>query len=166
MTAQDLVARWSQDTGGNEKNGRLLSAAESKQLLQAAGLPVSGAAAPGNGVELRITIEQDPVLGPVMAVGFGRMAMEVWEDIAYRVVPLAKKDARPMLNELKGARRLFAGYRQMEAVNVSQVEDLLLAVSGFVTRTPQVHTMELSPVYGTRAGVAIRDARIELRTPQ
>lgn len=181
MTVQELIQQWGQG------EGRLLNSEESKQLLQAAGLPVSdegSVRAPADArltaeqrsrqstldtflrlhaVEICITVEQDPVLGPVMAVGFGRMAMEIWEDVAYRVIPLAKKDAGPMLMELKGARRLFAGYRQMEAVNASQVESLLLAVSDFVARTPQVHALELSPVYGTRASVAIHDARIELR---
>ena len=160
MTAQDLAARWTQD------NGRLLSGIESKQLLQAAGLPISDETAPSAAVELRITVELDTVLGPVMAVGFGRMAMEIWDDVAYRVIPLAKKDPRPMLRELKGARRLLVGYRQMETVNASAVEGLLLAVSDFVARTPQVHEMDLSPVYGTRAGVTIHDARIELRAPK
>ena len=121
--------------------------------------------APRTSVELRILVQQDPVLGPVMAVGFGRMAMEVWEDVAYRVVPLSKRDPHIMLNELKGAQKLFGGYRHLDRTNIQYVEELIIRVSDFVNRTPEVYELELDPVYANRRRVAVFDARIQLRTP-
>ena len=121
--------------------------------------------APRTAIEMRIVVQQDPVLGPVMAVGFGRMAMEIWEDVAYRVVPLSKRDPHVMLSELKGAQKLFAGYRHLERTNIQYVEELLIRISDLVDRNPEVYEMELDPVYASRRRVAIFDARIGLRTP-
>jgi acyl-CoA synthetase (NDP forming) len=119
--------------------------------------------APRHAVHLRITVEQDPVLGRVMAAGFGPAAMEVFGDVAYRVVPLAKRDPHLMLSELKGL-KLLGGYRGMEPVNLHFIEDVLMRVADFVGRTPEVHAMDLDPIFASRRRVLVHDARVVLRS--
>lgn len=118
--------------------------------------------APQNSVELRMTIEQDPVLGRIMAVGYGRTAMEIYGDVAYRVIPLSKRDPHVMLDELKGT-RMVAGYRNLDKTNISYIEEMIIRVSDFVERTPEIYRMELDPLYSTRRRLSVYDARIELR---
>ncbi len=115
------------------------------------------------GVELRMAVERDPLFGPVVSFGFGRMGVEVWEDVSYRVVPLSEKDARLMVGELKG-RRLLEGYGGLEPPDVSRMADTLLKLSDLVEHTPEVWEVELDPVYAYADGLVVLDARVELRS--
>lgn len=123
---------------------------------------VSVKRAPRPGVELMVAVEQDPLFGPVLAFGFGKMAVDVWEDVAYRIVPLYEKDARLMIREPK-AQRLLQGYGNLEAPQASLVEEMLLRASRLVEDNPEIWRLELSPAYAYRDQVVVMDATVELR---
>ena len=116
------------------------------------------------GVEITVAVERDDLFGPVLSFGFGRMAMDIWDDIAYRIVPLTEKDARLMLKEPK-ASTLLQGYGILEAPKVSLVEQLLLKVSDLVENTTEIWEMDLDPVYSYRDEIVVAGARIVLRSP-
>lgn len=113
-------------------------------------------------VELRIAVEQHPLFGPVVSFSYGRMALEVWEDVSYRAIPLVAKDARLIIREPKG-KRLLQGFGALEAPDASLIEQTLLKVSELVANVPELHELELAPVYAYRDSVAVVDARVELR---
>ena len=114
------------------------------------------------GVELRIVLEQHPLFGATGSFGYGRMAVEVWEDVSYRIVPLTAKDARLMIREPKGC-RLLQGYGALEVPDVSLIEQALVKVSELALDVPEIQVMELDPVYAYRDGLVILDARVELQ---
>ena len=124
-----------------------------------AGVAVQRAVTPG--VELAIAIRQDPLFGRVLALGYGKLAVDVWEDVAYRIVPLTEKDARLMLREPKGS-RLLDGYGPLEPPDVEAIQTLLLNLSRFAEETPQLQELALDPVYAYADGLAVLDARITL----
>ena len=115
------------------------------------------------GVEIAVAVERDDLFGPVLSFGFGRMAMDVWDDVAYRIVPLTEKDARLMLKEPK-ASTLLEGYGTLEAPEVSLVEKLLLQVSDLVENTAEVWEIDLDPVYSYDDEIVVAGARIVLRS--
>ena len=47
-----------------------------------------------HGVELILGVKRDPVFGPVMMVGFGGVAAEVFQDVALELPPLNERLAR------------------------------------------------------------------------
>ena len=114
------------------------------------------------GVELRILLEQHPLFGATVSFGYGRMAMEIWEDVSYRIVPLTAKDARLMIREPKGC-RLLQGYGALEVPDVSLIEQALMKVSELALDVPEIQVMELDPVYAYRDSLVILDARVELQ---
>ena len=66
--------------------------------------------APPPGVEVIVRLHQDQLFGPVLSFGYGKMAVEVWEDVAYRIVPLTGKDAK--LDDSRAKRKQpFTGIR-------------------------------------------------------
>ncbi len=119
---------------------------------------------PRPGVEMTVAVEQDVLFGPVLSFGFGRMAMDIWDDVAYRIVPITDKDARLIIKEPK-ASTLLQGYGALEAPKVALVERLLLQVSDLVESTPEILEMELDPVYSYRDEIVVAGARIALRNP-
>ena len=116
------------------------------------------------GVQITVAVERDDLFGPVLSFGFGRKAMDIWDDVAYRIVPLTEKDARLMLREPK-ASTLLQGYGTLEAPKVSLLEQLLLQVSDLVENTAEVWEMDLDPVYSYRDEIVVAAARIVLRVP-
>ncbi len=118
--------------------------------------------APPPGVEVIVRLHQDMLFGPVLSFGYGKMAVEVWEDVAYRIVPLTGKDAKLMIREPKGS-RLLQGYGALPAPRDTLLEEMLLKVSGLVHENPEIENMELFPVYAYREQVLVAEARIELK---
>ncbi len=116
------------------------------------------------GVEMTVAVERDDLFGPVLSFGFGRMALDIWDDVAYRLVPLTDKDARLIIQEPK-ASTLLQGYGSLEAPKVALVERLLLQVSDLVESTPEVWEMELDPVYSYRDEIIVAGARVVLHHP-
>ena len=123
------------------------------------GVSVQRQARPGTGVIVGMT--KDPQFGPVLMFGLGGVLVEVLKDVAFRIVPLAPRDAREMVREIKGF-PLLQGYRGSEPADLAALEDLVLKVSDFVERHPEIDELDLNPVFAYRDGVVAVDARVIL----
>jgi acetate---CoA ligase (ADP-forming) subunit beta len=114
-----------------------------------------------HGVELIVGMNKDPQFGPVLMFGLGGILVEIINDVSFRVVPLTKLDAMGMIKEIKGY-KLLEGYRNIKPVNIPAIADLILKVSDFVERNPQIIELDLNPVFADKNGVLVVDARIIL----
>jgi len=123
------------------------------------GVSVQKMARPG--VEVIIGVSTDAQFGPVVMFGLGGVLVEILKDVAFRIVPLEKKDAREMIKEIKGY-PVLEGYRGQEAVNINKLEDMILKISKFVEKNPQVKELDLNPVFAYSDGAVAVDARIIL----
>jgi acyl-CoA synthetase (NDP forming) len=80
------------------------------------------------GLELVVGMNRDPQLGPVIMFGLGGTLVEILKDVAFRIAPLSRRDARTMIGEIK-AYRLLEGYRGQPPVDINCIEELLFGVS-------------------------------------
>ncbi len=113
------------------------------------------------GIEVIIGMISDPQFGPVLMFGLGGVLVEVLKDVAFRVVPLNERDARQMVHEIKGY-PMLDGYRGQDLADVAGLQQLLLKVSDFVERHPDVAELDLNPVFAYKDGAIAVDARIVL----
>jgi acyl-CoA synthetase (NDP forming) len=114
------------------------------------------------GVEAIVGLLHDATFGPSLMVGLGGIFTEVYEDVAFRVVPIGEADAHDMIEQLRGA-RLFDGFRGMKASREALVS-ILLGVSRLGQELgDRIEQMDLNPVtvYAERA-IAV-DAKLRLR---
>jgi acyl-CoA synthetase (NDP forming) len=123
------------------------------------GVAVQKMARPG--VEVIIGMSKDDQFGPVIMFGLGGVMVEVLKDVSFRLVPLAKRDAAEMVREIKGY-PLLEGYRGQKAVDISHLEELLLKVSDFVERNPELRELDLNPIFAYSHGALAVDARVIL----
>jgi len=79
------------------------------------------------GVETVVGLSQDPVFGPTVMVGLGGIMVEVLGDVAFRVPPFDRDEARRMLAELKGY-PLLTGVRGRPPADVEALLDAVMAV--------------------------------------
>jgi acyl-CoA synthetase (NDP forming) len=82
----------------------------------------------GQGSELILGVASDPTFGRVIMFGLGGIFVELLEDVAFRVVPLGRQDARLMIEETK-AYTLLRGLRGRPAVDVEAVVELVVKLS-------------------------------------
>jgi len=125
------------------------------------GVSVQKMARPG--VEVIIGMTKDPQFGPALMFGLGGVLVEVLKDVSFRVVPLTKRDAQEMIREIKGY-PILEGYRGQEPADIGLLEELLLKVSEFVNRSPEVKELDLNPVFAYRDGAVVVDARVILES--
>jgi acyl-CoA synthetase (NDP forming) len=104
---------------------------------------------------------QDPQFGPVLMFGLGGIFVEVLKDVSFRLVPISARDARQMIEEIKG-HPLLEGYRGQEPADIEGLEKLLLRLSEFIEKHPEISELDLNPIFAYRDGVLAVDARIVL----
>jgi acetyltransferase len=138
-----------------------LTQAQAGQLLQEIGISLNPSTR-RPGIELRIALEQDPIFGPVIAFSYGRMAMDIWDDVSYRIVPLTPRDARLIVGEPKAASRLLKGYRSAKAPDAARIEQAVLRLSELAQANPEIAEIDLDPVLALPDGLVAKGARITL----
>ncbi len=123
------------------------------------GVSVQGMAR--SGVEVIVGMSKDAQFGPVLMFGLGGVLVEILKDVSFRIVPLAKRDAAEMIREIKGY-PLLEGYRGSEPVDVANLEAMVLKVSEFVDKNPDIKELDLNPVFAYGDGAVAVDARVVL----
>lgn len=123
------------------------------------GLSVQPMAKPG--VEVIIGMTKDAQFGPVLMFGLGGIFVEILKDVSFRIVPLARRDAAEMIRDIKGY-PVLEGYRGQAPSDVSALEDMLLKVSAFVDKNPDIKELDLNPVFAYSDGAVAVDARVVL----
>ncbi|MCJ7492141.1 MAG: acetate--CoA ligase family protein [Dehalococcoidia bacterium] len=123
------------------------------------GVSVQKMARPG--IEVIMGMSQDAQFGPVLMFGLGGILVEVLKDVSFRLVPITPRDARQMVQEIKG-RPLLEGYRGQEPADVEALEKLLLRLSDFIEKHPEIAELDLNPIFAYKDGAVAVDARIIL----
>ena len=113
------------------------------------------------GTEIIVGSTTDPQFGPVLMFGLGGVFVEVLKDVAFRVVPLEERDAKQMVQEIKGL-PILQGVRGQDPADLEAIEALILQVSDFIEAHPEVAGLDLNPVFAYSDGVLAVDARIVL----
>jgi acyl-CoA synthetase (NDP forming) len=111
------------------------------------------------GIEVIIGVTKDPQFGPVLMFGLGGVLVEVLKDVAFRIIPIEQRDARQMIEEIKGY-PLLQGYRGQAPADIAALHALLLKVSSFIEAHPEVAELDLNPVFAYADGAIAVDARI------
>lgn len=122
--------------------------------------------APAGGVEMLVGVHRDPVFGPVMTCGLGGIHVEIFQDVARRLLPVTSHEAGAMLREIR-AFALLDGARGRAKCDVAALERLLVSVSDFVcAQGDAIEELDLNPVWVGPGGALPLDAVIVLRQPE
>ncbi|MER6097873.1 acetate--CoA ligase family protein [Streptomyces sp. NPDC001728] len=81
----------------------------------------------GRGVEMVVGVTRDELFGPTVTVGLGGVLVEVLNDTAVRVPPFGEREARSMLDELRG-RALLDGVRGAPPADIDALVEVVLRV--------------------------------------
>ena len=132
------------------------------QDKKVAGISVQKMARPG--VEAIVGVANDATFGPILMFGLGGVFVEVLKDVSFRSIPISASDAKDMIEEIKGY-ALLRGYRGYSS-DIEALERLLMAISDFVMKNPDISEMDINPVFLYPDGYMVVDARIILGEPR
>lgn len=124
------------------------------------GVSVQPMAKPG--VEVIIGLTSDPQFGPLLMFGLGGVAVEVLQDVVFRLAPLSPREASAMIREIRGF-SLLTGHRGQPPVDLAALENLLLQVSALAEAYPEIKELDLNPIFAYADGCLAVDARVVLQ---
>jgi acyl-CoA synthetase (NDP forming) len=110
------------------------------------------------GVELILGCVRDPQLGPMILLGAGGIATEVYQDKVIRFPPLTQDDARLMISSLKSA-PLLRGHRGRPVMDEAALADAVVAFSSLVMALgDRLVEAEINPLFVLPVGQGVRAA--------
>lgn len=126
---------------------------------QIAGVTVERMFDTAAGVELIVGVNRDPVFGPVIMVGMGGVAAEVYRDNVLELPPLSERLARRMLERLR-CWPLLRGFRGRPAVHLEKLVEVLMRFSYLVAQVPEIREADINPLLADMHGATALDARL------
>lgn len=112
-------------------------------------------------MEMIVGAVRDPLLGPLIMVGFGGIYVEIIEDKAFGLEPFNKQIALKMINSLKTV-KILNGARGKEVYDKEAIIDCLLKIRQLMSDFPDILELDINPlaVFKKGGGVKALDARI------
>lgn len=110
------------------------------------------------GVEMIAGLLYDPSFDLTIMLGMGGLFTELYNDAAFRLVPIERRDANAMLDDLT-ASRLFQGFRDRH-LDRNALIDMLLSLSTLGTDHPSLQQMDVNPVLVYEDGITVVDATV------
>ncbi len=112
------------------------------------------------GVEAIIGARSDALYGPMLLVGAGGVLVELAEDAALRMLPVAAAEVTGMIDGLKLA-KLLAGFRGRPAADRAALEAAALAVGQFfLDHRTKIEDIEMNPLMVRPAAAVAVDVRV------
>lgn len=110
-------------------------------------------------LELIVGGLRDPHFGPVVSVGIGGVAAEVFGDVAVILSPPEPGELDEALATLRGA-TLLRGHRGSPPVDTAALEQVVLAVSNLLETDPSVVEVDCNPVLISNGKPLVLDALV------
>ena len=114
------------------------------------------------GTEVLLGARTDPQYGPFLMVGLGGILVEVLKDVAIRLLPVDKGEARRMLQELRGF-KVLQGVRGQGPRDVDALVKAMVGLSDvFAAQRNHLTDLEINPlmVRAQGRGLAAVDVRV------
>ena len=104
---------------------------------------------------------RDRQFGASVMFGLGGIFTEILEDVAFRLAPLDKRDARDMMEEIRG-RRILENIRGMGAADLDQLGEILIQVGKIGIEHDIIKEIDINPVIISEGKGIAADALIVL----
>ncbi len=112
------------------------------------------------GIETLVGVSRDELFGPALAFGLGGTLVEIFDDVAVRVPPFDREEARRMIDECKVA-KLLAGARGVKPAKVAAIVDVLMRLQRLaVDFADEIAEIDVNPLVVTPTGAIALDALI------
>ncbi len=103
---------------------------------------------------------KDSVFGTTIMFGHGDIYVRLLDDVAFRVLPIDRKEAEEMMKETK-VYQILKGYRG-HPVDHNAVVEILMKTAKLLEQNSEIKELDMNPIFVLRKGAYAVDARIIL----
>ncbi len=115
------------------------------------------------GVELILGLTHDPHFGPTLMIGLGGIFTELFQDVAFLVLPATRNEAVQALKALKGY-KLLTGFRGKPAYDMEKVVDAIMGVAQFgLDAAGYYESVDINPFVINDEGITALDVKVLLQ---
>jgi len=114
------------------------------------------------GRELIVGASAERGLGHLVMFGLGGIHVEALKDVAFKIAPVTRVEAREMIASIKGA-ALLEAFRGGKGVDKEKIVVLIQRVSGMLSDLPAIREMDLNPVMAFENSAVAVDGRIRIK---
>ncbi|WP_176513064.1 acetate--CoA ligase family protein [Pseudomonas faucium] len=109
-----------------------------------------------DGIEMILGINNDPLFGPAVMVGFGGIFAEVWKDVSFRLAPITRSQAYSMVRELR-AFAILDGARGRPKADLEALVDTLMRLSALaIDLKDSIQELDINPLFVMSAGKGVK----------
>ena len=115
------------------------------------------------GTETIIGARRDHAFGPVIMFGLGGIYVEVMKDVAFRALPLDRREILGMLKDIRSY-ALLLGVRGETQRDIDSIVDTIIKLGALIRKCEDISDIEINPltVYENGQGAMAVDVRILL----
>ena len=117
-----------------------------------------------SGVEVALGVVREPTMGPLVMVGAGGVATDLWDDRVFLLPPFALADAERAVRGLR-IWPLLEGFRGARPADGAALERLVVDLGRLAVDVPEVAELDLNPVMVGAYTCFIVDVRLRLARP-
>ena len=116
------------------------------------------------GVEIVLSVIRTPEFGPILAIGSGGTAVELYKDVGYLALPADREQVLRVLRRLK-LWTLLQGFRGRPAADIDALVDAAVQLSARVASSARIGEIEINPLFvlPKSQGVVAVDALVKAR---
>ena len=111
------------------------------------------------GEEVIVGIVRDPTFGPLVMFGLGGVFVEVLEDVAFGLAPLAPQEAEDLVRSIKGF-PLLDGARGRPSVHLPSLVEVVERMSHLAADVPEIQELDVNPLLCYPDRVVAVDLRV------
>ena len=126
--------------------------------LEVDGVTVSPMAKLG-GLEVILGTLTDPQYGPTLMFGMGGIYTEIYQDVAFLILPATEEELENLIKSIRGY-PLLTGFRGQPKRDLAALKAAMQALATFAQRHPELDQVELNPLLLYEKGLFAVDARI------
>jgi acetyltransferase len=116
------------------------------------------------GKEVILGVSFDRTFGHMIMFGLGGIYVEVLKDVSFRIVPVARRDAVSMINEIRSI-RLLQGARGEPPADINAIANNIVNLSCLISDFPEIVELDINPLVVGEKGATALDARIIFKRP-
>lgn len=126
------------------------------------GLVVQSMARRAGAEELRISVQPDPLFGPVIILGEGNGDWQTDQQPAVALPPLNMTLAKNLVNQaiIRGAIR---GRNSLQALDINAVSQCLVHISNMIIDCPEIEWLDIHPLLASGNNLTLLDATVSLK---
>ena len=110
------------------------------------------------GKQIIIGGKNDEQFGQTILFGLGGIFVEVLKDVSLRICPIEEKDAKEMIQEIKGY-PILKGIRGEKSINFKELEKTLVNTSNLLMKS-KIKELDINPLIANEKEIIAVDVRI------